>query len=372
MIRHHWIIMAFIGTGAACSSATLKKAPFLTANTLVEESTTASSSSDARPNEDLPDPVPMPTETKAPEENVSPPANISGAYLICSEMKAATAADPESLIHCGLRDEKTNNKVNIEAGYASKIWTYQASDNDNLVVSMVELPLSLEWHIAVTLKAPTLGDLQTQQDTIRFFVSVTNSAGVKFQASAPVTPTFVQWLALNGAQIPTPAAIGGTEDDGTENLYICRMAFGGESIPGKLEVHDRDSNKSNCFTTHNGTVITSQSENGDDVLAPSDVLVITQGVFDDYFEWIPSTNGLKPAQAYITGKDAVGNPLYTCRNLQADESIAEQTPGVLRPGASTCAHSYDGFQANTSYQVLAWKAGATQKIIDVQKAMPAP
>jgi hypothetical protein len=370
VVRHRWIIMALVSAGSACSNAALKKAPFLTANTLVEES--KASSSDANPREDRLDPIPMPTETKASEETVSPPANISGAYLICSEMKAATAASPESVIHCGLRDEKTNNKINIEAGFASKSWTYQASENSGMVVSMVELTSSLEWHIAVTLKAQTMGDLQAQQESMRFYVRVTNSAGIKFQASAPVTPTFVQWLALNGEQIPAPAAIGGTEDDGTENLYLCRMSYAGELTPGKLEVHDRNSSKSICYATYNGSVIESQSSNGDTMLAPSDVLLITQGVFDDYFEWVPASNGLKPPQAYITGKDAVGNPLYTCRNLQPDERFAEQTPGVLRPGASTCTHAYDGFQSNTSYQVLTWKTGATQKIIDMQNTMPTP
>lgn len=362
-MRIHWLYLALIGAGSACSSANLKKAPFLTASTFVEES---AKSSDAQVDEQVLEPVPMPSESKAPEENVSPPANISGTYLICSEMKAATEAAPEAIVNCALRDQKTNNKVNIDVGFGSKLWSYQATGN-NILVSMVELPQSLEWHIAVTLKAPSMADLQAQQASIRFFFSVTNDAGIKFQEWANISSTFVRWLTLNGAAVPSTSAIGGTEDQGRDILYLCRMYHDGEVIPGKLMVHNRDSTKSNCYATYNGNGIQSQSDDGNTMLRATDVLVVTQGVFDDYFEWVPSTNGLKPAQAIVTGKDALGNPLYTCRNLQVDGGVAEQTPGVLRPGASSCHHEFYGFESNTNYQVLAWKGTATQKILDSRK-----
>jgi hypothetical protein len=76
---------------------------------------------------------------------------------------------------------------------------------------------------------------------------------------------------------------------------------------------------------------------------------------------------LKPERAVVTGKDALGNPFYTCRNLQEDAGVAEQTPGVLRPGTSGCHHEFYGFESRTSYQVLAWKVTATQKILDTRK-----
>jgi hypothetical protein len=167
--------MAFIASGLACSSADLKKAPFLTASTFVEESA-KTGSADAQTKEEVLEPVPMPAEPKAPEESVSPPANISGTYLICSEMKAATATSPESVVNCALRDQNTNNKVNIDSSYGFKLWSYQASSaNSSLVVSMVELPQSLEWHVAITLKAPSMADMQAEQGGLRFYISVTNS-----------------------------------------------------------------------------------------------------------------------------------------------------------------------------------------------------
>lgn len=367
----NWFIMALTLTGAACSNANLKKAPFLTSNTLIDESISSSDSQEAQVETTEMTPVPMPMENKVPEEKVSPPSNISGSYLICAEVKSATEASPESIVNCGLRDQKTNNKVSIESGYASKIWSYQASDSANLVVSMVELPSSLEWHIGITLKAATLAEVQAQQGSIRFFVSVMNSAGVKFQESTTVGPAFIRWLALDGGIIPTGTAIGGTENDGDDILFLCRMYAGAEVIPGKLVVHHRDSNKSNCFTTQNGSGIQSQSDNADNLLFKSDALIITQGVFDDYLEWVPSSNGLKPAQAIITGKDALGNPLYSCRNLQDDGSMLEQTPGVLRPGASSCSHEYYGAKSNSNYQVLAWKEAGTKKILD-SRTPPTP
>lgn len=364
-MRFHVLFMAFIASGLACSSADLKKAPFLTASTFVEES---AKSADVQAKEEVLEPVPMPSEPKTPEESVSPPANISGTYLICSEMKAATATSPESVVNCALRDQTTNNKVNIDASYGAKLWSYQASStNNSLVVSMVELPQSLEWHIAITLKAPTMSEIQAEQGTLRFFVSVTNTAGVRFQEWAHVSSPFVRWLSLNGAAVPANAAIGGTEDQGRDTLYLCRVYHNGEVIPGKMQVHNRDTNKSQCWTTFNNSKLQSQSDDGNTSLRNTDVLVITQGVFDDYFEWVPSANGLKPDRAMITGKDALGNPFYTCRNLQVDQGVAEQTPGVLRPGAAGCHHEFYGFQSNTVYQVLAWKTTATQKILDTRK-----
>jgi hypothetical protein len=363
-MRIHWTLVALIGVGQACSSANLKKAPFLTASTFVEEST---NSNDAQVQAEVLEPVPMPTESRTQEESVSPPANISGTYLICSEMKAATMTSPESVVNCALRDQKTNNKVNIDASFGSKIWSYQAMEGNNLVVSMVELPQSLEWHIAVTLKSGSLADLQAQQGTVRFYVSVTNSAGMKYQETATISSSFVRWLSLNGSAVPTNAAIGGTEDQGRDKLYLCRVYYNGEVIPGKMSVHHRDASKSVCYATFNNSKVESQSDDGQTMLHATDVMVVTQGVFDDYFEWVPSSNGLKPAHAIVTGKDTLGNPLYTCRNVQVDKDVAEQTPGVLRPGSASCHHEFYGFESNTSYQVLAWKDTATQKIMDSRK-----
>ncbi len=368
-MRTHLLLLALCAAGEACSSADLKKAPFLTASTFVEEkSAPASDDATKVAEEELQEPVPMPAETKAPEEKVSPPANISGTYLICSEMKAASATDPQSVVNCALRDQKTNNKVNIDAGFGSKLWSYQATDS-SLIVSMVELPQSLEWHISVTLKAPTMTDLQAQQGIIKFYVSVTNSAGIKFQEWANISAAFVRWLSLNGAAVPSNAAIGGTEDQGRDNLYLCRIYKNGEVIPGKLMVHHSNPSKSICYATYNNGGIQSQSDDGNTMQNPSDALVMTQGVFDDYFEWVPATNGLKPATAIVTGKDVLGNPFYTCRNLQVDAGVAEQTPGVLRPGASSCHHEFYGFKSNTTYQVLSWKSTATQKILDSRKVV---
>jgi len=368
-MRVHLLIMSLALTGPACSNANLKKAPFLTGSTFVEEKVASSDAAAAQ--EGVLEPVPMPAESKAREEKVSPPSNISGSYLICSEMKAATEASPESVINCGLRDQKTNNKVNILGSFSSQIWSYQAASASNLVVSMLELPLSLEWHISVTLKSTTLAELQAQQGSLRFFVSVMNSAGIKFQESTPITSTFVRWLALDGGTIPTAAAIGGTEDGGRDTLFLCRMYVGAEVIPGKLSIHHSDSSKSNCYSSQNGLRLQSQSDDGDTMIHRTDVLVVTQGVFDNYFEWVPATNGLKPAQAIITGRDALGNPLYTCRNLQVDNNVAEQTPGVLRPGASSCVHEFYGVETNINYQVLVWKASGTQQILDA-RLTPSP
>ncbi|MDQ3235105.1 MAG: DUF3421 domain-containing protein [Pseudobdellovibrionaceae bacterium] len=364
---HTWIILVSF-VGIACNNPNLKKAPFITASTFVEESTSSSGNAEAKQEEVVPEPIPMPPETKTAEEKVSPPANISGSYLICAEMQAATEALPEAVVNCGLRDKKTNNKIDISAGYVNSIWSYQADLGNTMVVSMIELPKSLEWHISITLRAPSLAEVQEQQAAIRFYVSVMNNAGIKYQESTVISPAFVRWMTSNGAPIPATAAIGGTENDGANVLYLCRMYVGTELIPGRLHTHDN--NISACHTVQNGSSLASHQNDGT-MTYRTDVLAVTQGVFDDYFEWIPATSGLKPAQAIITGYDSVGNPHYTCRNLQNDNNIAEQTPGVLRPGASSCAHEFNGAKSNINYQVLSWKEAGTKKIMDTRQT-PAP
>ena len=55
-------------------------------------------------------------------------------------------------------------------------------------------------------------------------------------------------------------------------------------IPGKMIVHYNNSNRSICYGTLNGQAYESQSDDGNTMRFRSDVLKITTGVFDDYYE----------------------------------------------------------------------------------------
>lgn len=373
MLRYTGFCIAIICAAISCSSSSLKKAPLLSKQAFERKQEAALPSpeeSSSPSSEDALVPIAMPAKEKIETEIVSPPVNISGSYLICIEVKAATATAPELTVNCAVRDQKTNNKVALKEQYPSIQWSYELANSENLAIMHNELTLNPEWHVNIILKAPGLEQVRAQRNAIKFVLTVQDSAGIKRQEVAPVSVGFLQWKALDGARIPTHAAVGGTERDGAGNLFLCRLYIGSEIIPGKMIVHFNDVSKSNCYTTYNGKVLASHSDDGQTMLLRSDVLTITQGSFDEYFEWLPASNGLKPTQAIITGLDTLGNPLYTCRGFQAADTFSEHTPGVLRPGAPGCSHEYYGIHIKTSYQVLAWKETATKTIMDGRSILP--
>ncbi|WP_141735113.1 DM9 repeat-containing protein [Oligoflexus tunisiensis] len=374
MLQHMGICVAIICAGVSCSRANLDKSPLLSNQVLDRATETTVLTPEPRPAptaEEATAPVPMSKEDDAEEEKVIPPGNISGSYLICMEMKSPTTAAPESTVNCALRDQKTNNKIALKTQYSSVQWSYEYSGSGSLNILLSELLTSPEWHVTIALKAASLEEVQAQRNAVKFLLTVQDSAGVQHQEASPVSMGALRWLALDGGRIPANAAVGGTEHDGADSLFLCRLYNNGDIIPGKMIVHYNDSSKSICYATTNNGALTSHSDDARTLIYRSDVLVITQGSFDEYFEWLPASNGLKPAQAIISGVDPLGNPLYACRGLQADDAVDEQTPGVLRPGAAGCSHEYYGVNITANYQVLAWKEAATKKIMD-GRVIPPP
>lgn len=373
MLRYIGFCIAIICTGISCSSSSLKKSPLLSKQTYEGKQHNDLPAPDTRSSassEDALVPIAMPVKEKMEDELVNPPVNISGSYLICIEVKAATATAPELTVNCAVRDQKTNNKIALKEQYPSVQWAYELVKSDNLAIMHSELTANPEWHVSIILKSTDLEQVRAQRNVIKFVVTVQDSLGIKRQEVAPVSAGFFKWLAVDGSRVPTNAVVGGTERDRANNLFICRLYVGSEIIPGKMIVHFNQASKSSCYTTYNGKALASHSDDGQTMLLRSDVLVISAGSFDDYFEWLPASNGLIPVQAIVTGLDSLGNPLYTCRALQAADALLEQTPGVLRPRAAGCAHEFYGVHVKSRYQVLAWKELATQKIMDGRSILP--
>ncbi|WP_141733275.1 DM9 repeat-containing protein [Oligoflexus tunisiensis] len=371
MLQFCCIVLFFVFSGIACHSSIIDMGPTL-ANSNIEQHTVSINEIPEAPGErpEADPSIPMTAEPATAEEKVSPPSNISGSYLLCIETLPPTESAPEAVVSCALRDKVSNSKVNLAAKFSSTTWSYQLPSPGNLEVLLAEINGSVEWHVAINLKAPSLAEVQAQKEAIRFFVTVQDAAGVKYQEWAPVASSFLEWMALDGAKVPAGAVVGGTQDEQTDDLFVCRVYAGGEVIPGKMIEHFRDADKSICYATMNGNSLQSQSDDGDTLQYKNDVLRITAGVFDDYLEWVPASNGDRPANAVAMGMDANGNPLYSCRNLQIADDLAEQTPGVLRPGANGCTHQYFGVNTNAEYQVLAWKAGGTEKILASRAPSP--
>lgn len=154
------VFILLIGASFSCSQVALKRSLGISPSAV-----TANDDS----NEDI---STIETLSMEPAENtnesVNPPANISGSYLVCVEAQAATAESPDAVVNCGLRDNATSRKVDISA-YASKVWTYRLEGSSPTTVLFSELTTSLEWHVAITLKGPSLGEVQTAQKSIKFF-----------------------------------------------------------------------------------------------------------------------------------------------------------------------------------------------------------
>jgi hypothetical protein len=371
MLQFCCIVLFICASGLACHGSILDKGSSLANNTIDQHAVGINETPEAPSDRPEAEPSsPMTAEPLKPDELVTPPTNISGSYLICFEVSAPTESVPESVVNCALRDELSHSKVNLSAAYSSATWSYQLKNMGNLEVRLAEIYASVEWHVSIHLKAPSLAEVQAQKEAIRFLVTVQDAAGIRYQEWASVAPSFMEWMALDGGRIPSGAVVGGSQDDLFEDLYLCRVYAGGEVIPGKLLKHPRDSNKSICYAAMNGNSLQSQSSDGNTLNYKNDVLRITAGVFDDFFEWAPATNGSLPAHAVPTGMDAMGNPLYTCRNLQIAGIVPENTPGVLRPGTGGCVHQYYGVNQQSVYQVLAWKSGFIEKI--ASQRTPAP
>jgi hypothetical protein len=255
--------------------------------------------------------------------------------------------------------------VDLKTRYANSSWTYEVPAGSSLTVSSTELAASPEWHVSYSIKANDAAVLAAQLGMIQFALNAQDAAGARFKASRALQSPFLQWTFLNGNTVPNEAAPGGTWQGTAAILYLCRIHADNEILPGKLLRHYNDPSKSVCYSvTAAVSAVQSQSEDAQTLLVPNEVLLISQGTFDDYFEWVPATNGQYPANAFVTGRDAQGRPLYSCRGIQNDGALpADQTPGVLRLGSTGCVHEFQvAAQLRTSYQVLTWKTSATSII----------
>jgi Protein of unknown function (DUF3421) len=345
-----WILFAFV-LASACTATRLEKPGVRTSQSL-ESAAIEAIEAKAPQTEDA-------EVTKEEEgETVVPPSNIAGSFLICEPTQVVLEGDIEAQVQCALRDESTKSKVDLKTRFSSYAWKHEWTGTSTLTVSAMELSNSLDWHVSYLVKGSQAAEFRAQLATLRLLLQVVDKDGIQRQAQGGVTTTQVAWLSLNGSPIPSQAALGGTWNGTVDPLYICRLHVNNEVLPGKLLVHYNDPNKSICYSINTaGQSIQSQSENAQNLLIPNDVLVIAQGNFSDYLEWVPAQNGQLPARAFASGLDSQGRALYTCRGEQMARAEPDLTPGVLRPGASSCVHEFELYEERrNNYQVLAWKA----------------
>ncbi|WP_176736585.1 DM9 repeat-containing protein [Oligoflexus tunisiensis] len=368
MPRLAFAVFPILFAAISCRGLKLKEGPVSPT-----ETPGTSQQVDLQPTEPAGEPIAQSEDSKKGDkgdkdekEKVAPPTNIAGAYLLCELTKPMQTGATEAAARCALRDEKNNSKVDIKTRFASSSWSYELPVGSSLSVTITELLTSPEWHVSYSIQGTDATVLAAQIGAIKFSLDAQDAAGVRSKATDTTSLPFIQWDSLGGNPVPSQAAAGGTWIGTTAILYLCRLHTGNEILPGKLLTHYNDPGKSICYSiTAAGNAIQSQSEDAQTLLVPNDVLLISQGTFDEYFEWVPAANGQSPANAFVTGLDAQGRPLYSCRGVQNDGALpADQTPGVLRPGATGCVHEFQlALQFRNNYQVLTWKASGTMKIL---------
>lgn len=133
--------------------------------------------------------------------------------------------------------------------------------------------------------------------------------------------------ATNGT-IPSSVVIAGWEADGTE-LYACVTPHLGGAHPGKIR-HGFNG----CYIGYGGQELSGWEY---EVIAG-----------DGYWTWA-EWPGHIPNRAFEVGREADGQPLYTCRAEYANG----MHPGKVRHGFSGCNIAYGGQEITVSrYEVL--------------------
>ncbi len=194
------VVIIIMCASVSCSQVGLKHSKAI----LKSEQTEAVASDPSNQNTTSSEPL-VREPADSSNEMVSPPANISGSYLICAEAKAATAESPEAIVNCGLRDQVTSSKIDISS-FTTKTWTYQVEGADSMTAFSAELPTSPEWHAAITLKASSLGEIQSAQKSIKIFLTVGDATGNKFREVSSLSLNCSRlaggtWIAVPGDSI---------------------------------------------------------------------------------------------------------------------------------------------------------------------------
>jgi hypothetical protein len=144
------------------------------------------------------------------DESISQPANISGSYLICAEAKQATADSADSILNCGLRDQSSSAKVNIDT-YPTKLWTYQVENASPVLAYVTELTTSTQWHVSITLKGSSQDEVKRAQKSIKIFLTLVDVAGNKFQEVSELTLNCNRLAGGNWITVPGDPIYGTAE-----------------------------------------------------------------------------------------------------------------------------------------------------------------
>ncbi|MDQ3230232.1 MAG: DUF3421 domain-containing protein [Pseudobdellovibrionaceae bacterium] len=308
-------------------------------------------------------------ETQSTEtEKVSPPNNISDSYLVCDVQNNADPVVPEAAVLCVLRDDKTQNKVDLVASFQSHEWKSTIPDLTGITSTSREMPADSLWHWEIQIKAasPIQRDQAVRGTRVSLSVQKRDGQNETIKDQAVTAVQSVAFWSLNGNPLPAHAIPGGTQRMGMDILSICRVHSAGGVYPGKMKPHYLNPEKTICYSTKDNSTIASLGDDGSTVLLSSDALLSGTRPWADEVEWSSFSAGMPfPKNAFVGGRDDLGETLYVCRGSEAgpppsptdqpNDPAGEWTPGYVKISNGICQHEYHGQRSNVNYQVLVWK-----------------
>jgi hypothetical protein len=139
----------------------------------------------------------------------------------------------------------------------------------------------------------------------------TSSSGMGVHDAGPSAETgcTAVWVDASGGYVPPGAVNAQSIDAQTVTIYVCRIAWGNDVVPGKLRPG---------YGCYFGEGDYDAGDGGEDFSIDYQVLVPA----DCSATWMPAPDGVTPANAVATGQDSEGL-LYSCRVTQPSADQGE-------------------------------------------------
>lgn len=296
-------------------------------------------------------------------EKIDPPQQITGSYLVCLDQNSREQNSQEKTTLCALRDEKTQNNVDMEASFASYSWKFLTSHGASAQVTV--LPAGSAFHAEYKIKSAT-GSLETSASDFRFVLDVVTRSGQMQTAQTENLNLTISWVSSNGAVAPSTAIVSGSEGGFARNNYLCRLHLEGIIVPGKL-ISREVGEFSICYAAYAGELIMGNNPSNGSLAYLSDILVTDSRSGDqNNLLWIRADGQQNPNLRFVGGWGEMGQPLFTCRSANPRDAAFEPTAGYLNDSGNLCIFELGGPQATPTFEVLSWKTSELKLLFEAK------
>lgn len=369
MTKHKLSIAIFLLGNWACNSSQNIKASSVTTKVLVgsEQAKPEVSSGDGSVYssetgmDGLVDSAKKPDEPQ--DESVSIPSAISGALLFCQDISNAQLPKHKKQVGCALKNDDGKSQNRDLSVHKSHKWSFASDEASGVLIS--DLPSSLTNQAVFIVTAKDNNPSAFINAKLNVTLNYVEQDDRAYESKTSLELQILRWVPLNNKAIPKNALIAGTETNGTVQSPICRYHYGTQLIPGKVQTDYKGG--SVCFGSVDGTYITTGTTYYDTDVLISDV-DSTQ-----YFEWVPTTNGVIPELAFQGGSDTAGKAVFVCRGntdsagkpypATAAYPNGEPSPGYAKADGKGCTWQYYDLITSKKFEVLVWKSDAIRKMM---------